>query len=262
MSSVTFTRILLACNDSQNSEFVFQFAAKLAWGFNAKLYVSLYDKSKHDLAAIFNKIEHEIVMRPELSIKEIQHTVIEKDIDLVITTVKQGDSPNGLLTIKDVCHFIDHVNKPVLTIPGNYSTESVNTIVAPIDTSHETRQKGPYVIAMSRKLNCEVKILAVSSDKGKDALSTICNYSRQVSNKMADEGTGSEIETIVGGNITNLTLDYAKKVNAGLIIIMTEQEVNFKSFFSGKYSEQMIKFSPIPVLSVCPIDLVVSEARI
>jgi hypothetical protein len=43
---------------------------------------------------------------------------------------------------------------------------------------------------------------------------------------------------------------------------MTEQEANLISFFSGKYSQQMIKNSPIPVLSIPPKDLIVSDARL
>jgi len=43
---------------------------------------------------------------------------------------------------------------------------------------------------------------------------------------------------------------------------MTEQETNFTSFFSGKYSQQMVKGSNMPVLSIHPKDLILSEARL
>jgi hypothetical protein len=47
-----------------------------------------------------------------------------------------------------------------------------------------------------------------------------------------------------------------------MVVIMTEQETNITSFFSGKYSQQMIKTSTIPVLSIHPKDLIVSDARL
>ena len=77
--------------------------------------------------------------------------------------------------------------------------------------------------------------------------------------------TGSitpEIEFRLGGNITEQTLVYAKEVKAELVVIMTEQEVNFKSFFTGKFSEQFIKQADFPVLSVNTKDLILSEARL
>jgi nucleotide-binding universal stress UspA family protein len=85
---------------------------------------------------------------------------------------------------------------------------------------------------------------------------------RQVCNNIAEKGVPCTSSIQLGGNPTELILAYAKVKNADLITIMTEQETNIVSFFSGKYSEQMIKNSTVPVLSIHPKDLIVSDARL
>jgi nucleotide-binding universal stress UspA family protein len=115
---------------------------------------------------------------------------------------------------------------------------------------------------VARSFNATLHVLGVSSDKGKDAQALVNNYTRQVCNNIDEKGLKNTIEVRLGGNPTAQILEYAKEKKAGLIVIMTEQEANLTSFFTGKYSEQMVKNSPIPVLSIHPRDLVVSEARL
>jgi nucleotide-binding universal stress UspA family protein len=56
-------------------------------------------------------------------------------------------------------------------------------------------------------------------------------------------------------NLTVTTIEYAARVNANLIIIMTEQEKKVANFLIGNFAHQMMNTSPIPVLSVRPKEL-------
>lgn len=53
-------------------------------------------------------------------------------------------------------------------------------------------------------------------------------------------------------NPTDATIDYAIKVDANLIVIMTEQTSSPMNIIMGAYAQQMIHRSPIPVMSVQP----------
>jgi hypothetical protein len=55
--------------------------------------------------------------------------------------------------------------------------------------------------------------------------------------------------------VTDATIDYANKVDANLIIIMTEQVSSPSNLILGPYSLQMISRSPMPVMSVQPKEL-------
>jgi nucleotide-binding universal stress UspA family protein len=50
---------------------------------------------------------------------------------------------------------------------------------------------------------------------------------------------------------------------ADLIVIMTEQEPQLGSFFLGKFAQQMVNNSPIPVICVpTREDLLITDARL
>jgi nucleotide-binding universal stress UspA family protein len=196
------------------------------------------------------------------SVKEITKSFKNDESDLLILPLIFGDEAGGLVTAKEANSIIDHIGRLVLTIPCLGSAFNFKNIIVPIDTSSETRQKVPYAVSFAKAFGGTLHVFGVSSDKGKDAEVLVNNYVRQVCNNIAEKGVPCTSSIQLGGNPTELILAYAKVKNADLITIMTEQETNIVSFFSGKYSEQMIKNSTVPVLSIHPKDLIVSDARL
>jgi nucleotide-binding universal stress UspA family protein len=135
--------------------------------------------------------------------------------------------------------------------------------VLPIDTSFESRQKVPYALSLAQKFGATIHVLGVSVDKDKEAEYQVSAYCRQVLHSFDEAGVSYIHEKRLGGNITNLTVDYAKGVKADLILIMTEQEPQIGSFFLGKFAQQMVNHSTIPVMSIAPReDLMISEAKL
>ena len=256
------SNIALACNHSQNFDSLIYLTKTMAQKFDASIHIFLYESNKIDLSGKLDGINFKIELCNNPIAKDLRGRLNIIKPDLLILSTKNKDNIDGLFTFNDTCKIIEHAEKPVLTIPGNYEFEKFDKIVIPIDTSFETRQKGPITIVFAQKFNANVNIIGVSTDKGKDSEVTVANYCRQVSNKIAENGVDNEIEFRLGGNITEQTLVYAKEVKAELVVIMTEQEVNFKSFFTGKFSEQFIKQADFPVLSVNTKDLILSEARL
>ncbi len=74
---------------------------------------------------------------------------------------------------------------------------------------------------------------------------------RQVQSYIEEDNIPCTNEFLTGKNLTTLTLDYARKIDADLIVIMTEQE-STSGFLAGPYSQQMINQSNIPIMSVKP----------
>jgi nucleotide-binding universal stress UspA family protein len=152
---------------------------------------------------------------------------------------------------------------PVITMKENTSISDFKTIVLPIDTSFESRQKVPYAVSIAKKFDASIHLLGVSVDKDKETEYQVAAYCRQVMHSFDDENIKYVHEKQLGGNITAITQEYAKKVNADLIIIMTEQEPQIGSFFLGKFAQQMVNHSPFPVMSITPReDLLISEAKL
>ena len=51
---------------------------------------------------------------------------------------------------------------------------------------------------------------------------------------------------------SKVIIDYSKKNNADLIMIMTQQENEITEFFIGSSAQQIINNSEIPVMSIVP----------
>lgn len=196
------------------------------------------------------------------SVKDLSKKFVDTESDLMILPISADVSKSGVATPADANKIIDHIERLVLTVPCNGKSFNLNKIIVPIDSSFETRQKVPYAIAMAKAFGSAIVVLGVSNDKSKDTEVLINNYIRQVTANIEEKGVRCLSDVRLGGNPTQQVLDFAKEIDAGLIVIMTEQEANLIAFFSGKYSQQMVKNSDIPVLSIHPKDLIVSDARL
>ena len=141
---------------------------------------------------------------------------------------------------------------PTITVQEHVPRNDIKTIVLPIDTSAETRQKVPMAALMAKNFDATIHILGVSTDRDDEAQRYVKLYSNQVEEYLEKNGIAFVREQRMGGNITQNTIAYGKEVNADLIIIMTEQEPNGSAFFMGKFAQQMVHQSPIPVMSVKP----------
>lgn len=147
--------------------------------------------------------------------------------------------------------IVIHAPCPVITVRTSYDSDSgINRIVIPIDSTLETRQKIPFSTKLAKYFNAEVHVLSLYTTSIRAVRNKVDNYSKQVAKYLEDENVKYTIEAVEAENVTNCTIDYAKKVDADIIAIMTEQETTTANLFLGAYAQQMVNHSPIPVLNV------------
>jgi nucleotide-binding universal stress UspA family protein len=144
---------------------------------------------------------------------------------------------------------------PVITIRHGAVVREINTIVMPIDTTNDTRQKVPYTAEVAKAFGAEVHVLGISSTSAEDIENKVAAYSKQACDFLKEQGVNHRLETRVGSNVTITTLEYALDVKADLISIMTEQNDSLADFVLGTYAQQMLNKSPIPVLSISPKEI-------
>lgn len=253
--AISIPNFCVAIKDSKSGAACLQLAERLQKNFLSKVTVFITSGNVSGLAP-------DIKLQTIDSEKDILRVFKDSENDLLIVPITLENQNEGFIHAAEANKLIDKIERMVLTVPGNGTNFDFSKIIVPIDSSSETRQKVPYAIAMAKALGSSLYVVGVSNDKGKDSEVLINNYMRQVINNIQEKGMKCFYETKLGGNPTDQVLEYAKEIGAGLIVIMTEQETNFTSFFSGKYSQQMVKNSNIPVLSIHPKDLIVSEARL
>lgn len=144
---------------------------------------------------------------------------------------------------------------PILTIRENFNfNKPLEGIVLPIDSTEETRQKVPWIIDFARMFpGSTIRILGLMTYQSKSVRETVAHYVESVEEILTKKGIKFTSEIRDADNVTLSTLDYAKEVDADMVVIMTEQEKTLSNMlFLGPYAQQMINLSPYPVLTIAP----------
>jgi nucleotide-binding universal stress UspA family protein len=140
---------------------------------------------------------------------------------------------------------------PVITIRAGIDIRRpLNKIVLPIDSTMETRQKATFTGYLAKMHEAEIFILSLLTSKVKAIRQNVDLYSNQVALYFESEGIKCHIENMDADNLSDNMIEYAKKIDANLISIMTEQETTTSNLWMGPYAQQTVNHSPIPVLSI------------
>jgi nucleotide-binding universal stress UspA family protein len=206
------------------------------------------------------KADIDFIIRDGKVYKEIVKAATEIDTDIIIMGTHSVMGFQEYWVGSNAYKVATTAPCPVITMQEHIKHKTFEKIVLPIDTSRDTRQKVPMAIALAKVTGSEIHVLAVSSDKEGDDVITAKNYAHQVHGIIKDAGVNVVMETSTGRNIATLTIDYAQKINADLIMIMTDQESG--SVFMGPFAQQLINHSPYPVMSIKPKEVYISYATI
>jgi len=214
-----------------------------------KRFEDLIKKYEPKLAG--QKIEY--IIRKGKVYKEICAVADELDAFLVIIGTHGSSGFEEFWIGSNANRVVSSSDKPVITIRGGIDVaKDLKRIVMPFDSTKETRQKLPMTALLAKYFNSEVHILGLFTTSQDDIRYRIRNYVSQAEDyfkKNKVKYTSNFLET---DNITETTINYAKKIDANLISIMTEQETMFSNLWLGPYASQMVNHSPYPVLSIHP----------
>lgn len=142
---------------------------------------------------------------------------------------------------------------PIITIRGGVDVNrELKTIVMPLDSTKVTLQKLPITALLAKYFDSEIHILGLYTSSLEDIRYRIQNYAGQAEQYLKENRIRYKKEYLEADNISETVIDYAMKVDANLISIMTEQETTTMNLWLGPYAAQMVNHSPIPVLSVHP----------
>jgi len=181
--------------------------------------------------------------------KEITDMADKYD-DAVIVLSTHGESGFEELFIGGNAYkIVSHSRIPVITIRGNKIPFSIDKMVLPLDITFQSREKIPYTVKLAKYFNSEIHIVTVRLSNFVDVEKKILQYSKQAISYIEKHGITFTVEHLQGDNLTDMTIDYARTINADLISIMTDQEKSISNLLLGSYAHQMINKASIPVLS-------------
>jgi nucleotide-binding universal stress UspA family protein len=206
----------------------------------------------------YAKVTHDV--RTGKVPKEIIRYAEQKDAWLIIMGSHGASGKEENWMGSNAYRVVSGADCPVMTIRGSAEPRmELKKIVMPIDLTPTTRHKVPFTMELAKLYRSEVHVVAVCTDDSQEFVIKLTSYTAQVARFLGEHGVKTVTDFLKGDNITNMTIDYAKKVDADLISIMTEQESNVLNMFLGTFAHQMVNRSPIDILSIHPNLAVISD---
>ncbi len=172
------------------------------------------------------------------------------DDSVIVMSTHGGSGFEELFIGSNAFKIISSTSRPVFTVRGDKVPKSLKKIILPVDATLETREKVPFTGKLASLFGAEIHVVTVTSAKAEDINKRIELYASQVESYLDMLKVKCVRDSLYGENITDITLDYANKVKADLISIMSEQEKSISNLLIGNYAHQMINKSAIPVLVI------------
>ncbi|HIA06025.1 MAG TPA: universal stress protein [Flavobacteriales bacterium] len=145
---------------------------------------------------------------------------------------------------------------PVISVKGQEIDHGLSSILIPLDLTKETKEKVAKAIWLSKLYgNARIDIVSIGTSSDSFLKNKVKRQEQQVRSFLKGKGIKTTHKMIIdtkGKSIAQVIIDYATEVNAGLIMIMTQQESDITEMFIGSSAQAIINGSEIPVMSVVP----------
>lgn len=152
--------------------------------------------------------------------------------------------------------IVSYAPCPVITVRFDYDFDhKIKNIVLPIDATPETKQKVPFASGLAKDLGATLHIIGLHSTTLKSLHRKAVSNVEDVIKYCKKEGISFVASELQTPDVTKGLVNYASAHDADLIAIMTEQERSASGLLLGPQAQQLVNFSPIPVLSIQPKEI-------
>ncbi|REJ80373.1 MAG: universal stress protein [Bacteroidetes bacterium] len=220
--------------------------------FESKIESSANEK----LEALANKLHHNsgmtVLYRTVMG--KIYKTIVkmaeEMNIDIIIMGTHGVSGFQEFLIGSNTYKVVMASPCPVISVQTHATKIGFKNIVLPIDNSNTSRQKVKHCVELAKHYNSKVHIAGLANMTDTDILRRFDVKIHQVKEYLDEHEIPYTLEMFKGDNSASIVMDFATKLNADLIIMMTDQENS--GLFMGNFAQQIINHSKIPVMSVRP----------
>ncbi|MES2590558.1 MAG: universal stress protein [Bacteroidota bacterium] len=204
------------------------------------------------------KVQHGVSVIPMINrgrvISGIYEAAKNNNVDLIVMGTHGAKGFDELFVGSNAHKTVTISTCPVITIQKHAKKIGFTNIVIPIDNALHSRQKVETVIQLAIKYGAKIHILGLINSNEKRDENKFNIKIDSVEEAVKEAGLSYVREVIKGKNLAQSAMEYSKKVEADLIVIMTDHESDLTGMFLGLLSKQIINHSPIPVMSIRPIE--------
>jgi nucleotide-binding universal stress UspA family protein len=219
----------------------------------------LEKKAAQKLAQLAQDVKSEYGVKIQSIIKngnpstEIVSVAREIDASLIVMGT-HGYSPLEELVIGSTAlKVLTKSSCPTMAMSGEADHKGYQTFMMPIDTSAHTRQKVVYTLEMAGKFSAAVHAVALLSPGEEDEKPAVELILHQIDQLAKEKSVPFHSDVLTNiKNRATATINYAEKIGADVITIMTDQDAELSGFFLGPYAQQVIHLSKVPVIAIKP----------
>lgn len=193
---------------------------------------------------------------------EIAKVASSKNADLIIAGTHGVTGFEEYWIGSNAYRIVTTAPCPVITVRNDFESENIiRSIVFPVDSTVETKQKLPYTANIAKIFNATVNILGLYSTTLKSVQKRIDGYVNNAAKYFDENQVQYKVEKFKPDNITQSIIKYAENNKSNLIAIMTEQEGTTGHVFLGPHAQQLINHSPIPILSLKSKEVIIMQDK-
>ncbi|MFA6924593.1 MAG: universal stress protein [Bacteroidales bacterium] len=167
--------------------------------------------------------------------------------------VEEGKKASGANSSR----VIRYAKCPVISINGKNHYNGCRSILLPLDLTKQTRQKVTKAIEIAKYFGSTIKVMSALMTGQDYVIKKLKGQIYQVKDIIEEKNIKCTAEIVTTTKkektLAQAILNYAKKQkDIDLIILMTQQEVNWVEFFVGSTTSEVIRTTDIPVMTITP----------
>ncbi len=159
---------------------------------------------------------------------------------------------------KNALQMIRKSKHPIISIGGKIHKDGCKKILMPLDLTVLSREKLPRTVEIAKLFNAAIDIVTViGKDVSKIEEHKLHMYANQCMKFIKENHlpTSCKFITITDKqDIAQTVVEYGNKIDADLIVIVSNSDVSIKEYFTGTAAQRLINNSDIPVLTLRPIE--------
>ncbi|MEX2380384.1 MAG: universal stress protein [Vicingaceae bacterium] len=275
-------KILIPIDFSKTSKVALDHAANLCSKFKSELYLlhvftssnievfpnldmaRNFDNVKNavskEIESIANEFREKYGVKVNAEIKdgsiskEIVNTAEEVEADMIVMGTHGVSGFEEFFLGSNAYRVVTSSTVPVFTIQEGSKKTGYERILLPIDNSQHSRDKVAEAAYFAKAFGAKIFIAALVDEEGEEDKNKLNLKIKQVEDYLYNNDVDFDRTFLHGDDVADMTMEYAEKIEADLIFIMTEQEAA-TGLFVGPYAQRIVNHCKVPVISVTPLGI-------
>ncbi len=176
----------------------------------------------------------------------------EQSVDLVVMGTHGTSGFVEFFIGSNTFKMVTQSDCPIISVQVHSEKLGFKEILLPIDDSAHSRQKVNHAIVLAKHFASKIHILGLADSDDETERKKFEIKLDQIEEYIKKCDLPYSRKTVDGKNQAKTSYDYAKSINADLIVIMTDQDENITGRLMGTYAQQIINHSKIPVMTIQP----------